>query len=223
MRGVVIALTVLAISTGVDARPRRGRCRETSLVVGHRQCTQFGSSWSTPEWVPSLMIDVGAAAYRLSPESLPRTIPRSTGTSTDPSAVTAFAPTLRLSFAARAHYYFGVEASAGAIAFDSNTTSGGYVRGGGVVGVQSASSRLRLAAELAVGHDMVLARRRGIDGSPPPILRSDIAVDGRVRAGLWVSPWISVDASFGASAMHRDEVSVCLSVGFHGRAYDGRR
>ena len=225
MRLHIVVLAVIALAEArADAGPRKGRCRETSNIVGYRQCTRFGSAWSTPAWVPSFTVDVGTAVYRLSPDLLPRSIPRGTsGDSNDGESVTAFGPTLRLAFAVHARYYAGVEASVGSVAFDPNGSPGGYVRGGGVAGVQSLASRLGLAAELAVGHDLVLARRRAIEGVPPPLLRSGLAADGRVRASVWMSPWISLGGSFGVSLVHRGELSVGVSVAFHGRSYDGRR
>ena len=221
---LICALVLLSIASSVDAAPRRWRCKETNATVGYRTCSRFGSSWSTPRWVPSLMIDVGMVMHWLSPGTAGReSVPRSMTGVTD-AVGTAFGPSLRLSFAIHAVSYVGVEAFAGAASFDDNEpVLGDHIRGGGVVGVQTSWSRLTVGAELAMGHEMLLARRHGLEGTQPAVLRSGLAVDGRARASLWLTPWITSGVSFGASAIHRGEVSLGVYVALHGRTFDGRK
>lgn len=217
----LLALFLFA-STAAESSPRR-RCEEVSGVVGYRRCSRFGSAWSTPSWVPSLMIDIGVTSHRLANVGRSETLARTVGGEEDDrSHVLALAPDLRLGFAFP-HFYVGVEASAGVVRFaDQFETPGGYVRGGGVAGIASNSSAWSVAGELAVGHEMILARRHSRDGMQPDLIRSGLALDVRLRASLWATPWITIGAAVGTSAIHRGEASVGLFIALHGRAYDGR-
>lgn len=219
-RATLLAMAVVIAASTAEAAPRSRRCQEVSAITGYRRCSRLGSSWSTPRWVPSLGVDLGSSIHRLSLVPSSTTVARGSVTPRQRESTTATTASLRLSAAWYGRFYVAVEASAGSVErFDA--TPGGLVRGGGVAGLQFGSIVL-LAAELAVGHEMILDRMHASAGREPTIVRRGLAADARARASLWLTPWITGGISVGASLNHDDEASVGLFFALHGRAYDGR-
>jgi hypothetical protein len=157
-----------------------------------------------------------------------------------PALDTSVSWTARGTVGAR-HLYGGVEvelggiAKPGAAAAEMESTgaygspslqqgSGIELGGYGVVGVRANSTRGVIGAELAGGVRTVSYQ---FDSSYHDCAQTSMIEDtrgvleARVRGELWLSPWVAVGATVGASVIERDDWVAGIYMSAHSRAYGG--
>ena len=251
MRAMVCLLYLAFAATRADAH-HHARCEEISTVVGFERCARFAARWGLPSWVPSLSLDVGLQMHRFSADPIDARstvthagMPYSYRLTTVPeldSTVVADALALRMTATIRGRYYAGAEEELGALARAPrvaaeplatsgvqpamSTSAGLYMGARGLVGVQGGVDRVTLAGELDVGIRMIVfdtRSRMGADLQTDSILQTQSVLEGRVRASYWLSPWITVGASFGTSLVQRGDVAIGVDVAAHSRTFSGRR
>jgi len=115
--------------------------------------------------------------------------------------------------------YFGGELTIGDLSHHTYPY-GAFVQGGGVVGFAAAVGPLDLGAEAAVdGRSTRLTTN--INKRAPA--DTEAVIEARVRAALWLTPWMTVTAEAGSGVLDRSEWVAAVGVGIHTRAFGGRR
>ena len=251
MRAMVCLLYLAFAASRADAH-HHTRCAEVSTIIGYERCARFATRWGLPSWVPSLSLDLGLQMHRFSADRIDARstvthagMPYSYRLTSVPevdSTVVANALGLRMSATVRGKYYVGAEEELGALTRSPriaveplatsgmvpamSTSAGLYMGARGLVGVQGSVDRVTLAGELDVGIRMIVFDTRsrvGADLQTDSILQTQPVLEGRVRASYWLSPWITVGATFGTSLVQRGDVAIGVDVAAHSRTFSGRR
>jgi hypothetical protein len=196
-------------------------CRDESDVVGHRRCEQF-AEWSATNRDPELTF-AGGVAFRhiyapppvvIDPVSH---VARTVAASSRPMADIASSE-FRFLGGWRS-LYFGGELSVGDLT-GKTYPYGAFIQSGGVTGVAVALGPFDLAAEAMVGGRSVRLTTN-INRLAPAF--TEVVIEARARAALWVTPWITLEAEIGAGVLDRSEWVAAAMVGLHTRAFGGRR
>ena len=206
-----------------------------SDYVGHRVCKSRYGTWATPMRVAPMYLDWGIASRTL---TVPVTatavplVPRAMGTGSHRLAASAVTTHVRFGMGILHGIYIGTELEVGTVSSDGVRLAGGeatpgasvFVGGYFVTGVRGAIGRVSLSTELAAGARSVQLQavdRAGTTG-PAPATGQGV-VEARVRAELWISPWVSGGAVLGTSLVDRNETMVGGFLSFHTRAFGGDR
>lgn len=191
----------------------RDGCVEDHDVVGYRHCRDFGS-WSARR--PSFAVEAGIGWRHVLAPPVPPMYAMRTAT---PSAELADLATseARLVLGTRG-LYAGLELTIGDVT-GRTYPYGAFVQGGAVAGTELPVWRLVLGAELLGGARSVRLTNN-LNNNMAPADRS-LVVEARVRVGVWVTPWLRVDAAAGEGVLDRRERSATLEVGFHSRSFAG--
>ena len=223
-------------------------CYDSSDVVGYRRCSSYGSRWAIPEHLPALALELTSWTARIDLADVEAggTVHHSFGDDYNYRVVgrdlggSALANGLKLRLVGHHRgLYLGVEGAVAHLGADRRTTqmatSDGItamtssadtlVMGGAVLGIDRGYGRVSLGAELMGGARGVVVEAesdRGACQSTDTTVVGHAVVEGRVRADVWLTPWITVGAYAGKDVLD-GQASAGLSLGGHLRAFDGGR
>lgn len=215
MRLALIAIA-LSSSTIAAAHPDRTCCCDG--IVGRAGCHRFGDRWAA--WLPPMITELGFVTRRTVFPPLPSTgdaIARTLDGSGDRRLVT-YGTEMR----------FGVDLSGVSILghLDVGFASTDAVLSTGVaLGWRTTRGRLVFGAELLGGarwfligasHDAASDTTEYEDVQAAPLL------DARVRADVWIAPWVSANVWLGRSLVEREDVSGGVSFAITTRSFRGR-
>jgi len=225
-------------------------CRDTTDVVGYRECTRFGT-WGSNLKIPALIVQLGTAV-----RSAPSLAPSDTGSfqhEDESFAYRTIAPpdaeierqlvmTLRMGVGIGRSIYTAIDLEAGPIVSGPTATaissSGTYgtptvtqsrgfaFNAAAVVGVAHRIGNGRLGVEAAGG---VRAASYTIESTyfhcETSTMVSGAAplLEARTSYELWLSPFVSAGAMLGASVIDRGAWMGGINIGFHSRAFGGSR
>ncbi len=224
-------------------------CIDGSEVLGHRECTGFGT-WAMPRWAPRVAVELGSSlrVFSLRGTRFDGRVDHGdaggysylvTGGEMSGEAV-ASGVDLRMLFGGRA--YVGMEASIGAVGGDDRTAAVASsvgatatsevtlsVVGGGVVGGRvrlrpDAARPVTVAAEVFAGVHTLAMSVDSIYGecvTTSTSADSRLLIEPRVRAEAWLSPWFAVGAFAGADVRGDGAAVMGIYLGGHSRAFDG--
>ncbi len=223
-------------------------CYDTSDVVGYRRCSSYGSRWAIPEHLPALALELttwttrvdfadvdvgGTASHSFGADYNYRVVGGDLGGS-------ALANGLKLRLVGHHRgLYAGVEAGGAHVDVPARTTpmatadgmteltssADTVVMGGAVLGIDRGYGRVSLGGELFAGGrglGVKATSRRGACETSATHIAGHAIVEGRVRADVWLTPWITVGAYAGKDVID-GQASAGLSLGGHLRAFDGGR
>lgn len=223
-------------------------CYDSSDVVGYRRCSSYGSRWAIPEHLPALALELttwtaridladveagGAVHHSFGDDYNYRVVGADLGGS-------ALANGLKLRLVGHHRgLYLGVEGAVAHLGADRRTTSMAtsdgitamtssadtLVMGGAVVGIARGYGRVALGAELMGGARGVVVEAESVRGAcetTDTTVVGHAVVEGRVRADVWLTPWVTVGAYAGKDVLD-GQASAGLSLGGHLRAFDGGR
>lgn len=192
-------------------------CREDQDVVGYQHCRRFGD-WSRVAREPDISVEVGVGMrHVLSPPIPPMTMV-ARGAQLARYADLAAGD---VRFSAGAHgFYAGVEIAMGDLTQDTYPF-GAYVEGGALVGVRVSVASFELGGELFAGGRSIRLTHN-INDNKATADRSGV-VEARLTAGLWLTPWLLLDAAAGTGILDRQEWLATIGVAFHSRSYAGER
>jgi hypothetical protein len=226
-------------------------CRDTTDVVGYRECTAFGT-WATAMKLPHMIIELGTS-FRATPSLASNragnvthgaeSFAYRTVAPTEPGLDHEIVTTIRMgtSFARRFYALAEVEAGALVAAAGPRTemmSSGTFgtpaieQQGGvainvaGVIGMSNAIGRGRIGVELAGGLRTVnysfASSYHGCE-TTSSFSASAPLLEARVHGETWLTPWISAGATVGTSMIDQGSWMGALTLGFHTRAFAGSR
>lgn len=201
----------------VDQGPRpwllRAPCVEDHDVLGYQRCRDFGS-WSLHG--PDVSVEGGVGwRHVLAPPVPPMFATRTQGGG---ERIADLATSeLRLAVGSRG-LYTGVELTLGDVT-GAVYPFGAFVQGGAIAGAELTLHHVVLGGELLGGARSVRLTAN-LNDNQAPADRS-LVVEARVRGGVWVTPWLRVDAAAGAGVLDRREWSAALEVAFHSRSFAG--
>lgn len=234
-------------SSGVYVAPT---CYETSDVHGYKSCSSFGAGWAIPEHLPALSLELATWSARVDFDDVDvgGTISHTLGNDYAYRVVSndlgdeALAAGLKLRLLGhRGGFYAGIEGGVAGLGGDDHTrimpatddgmmtelttSANTLLMAGAVVGVNHAMGRWSVGAELmAGGRGLVVeatSRRLACETTETHVAGRPMA-EGRLRADVWLTPWITVGAYAGKDAVS-GLTSGGLGVGGHLRAFDGGR
>jgi hypothetical protein len=240
-------------SDGGDSSSTTPACVDGTDIVGHRRCTPFGLWSTSPIGVVILELgtavrtsasSLGEATGHVSHDSESFAY-RATGTPvgmTSPPPETAVLTTLRLGFAPARNLYLAGELELGGLARTPNRvemmstgtfgapsitpTSTLVVGGTAVAGLRGDLRGLTLGAEVAGGARVTsyLYESHYLSCVTTTSIQTTSSIlEARARASLWLSPFINVGASVGASVIDRGGWMAGLHLGFASRAFGDLR
>ena len=203
--------------------------------VGHRACKSRFGMWATPMRIAPMYLDWGMAARTLTVPPSATAVPLAAGSGLSLGrrlAASAITTNFRFGMTVAHGIYVGTELELGGVQSDGVRVAGGaaeptnplYVGGYLVTGVRGALGRFSLSTEIAAGGRSVQLQgvdKAGTQGTAPAIGQG--VVEARVRAELWLSPWLSGGAVIGTSLVERDETMVGGFLSLHTRAFGGDR
>jgi hypothetical protein len=217
-------------------------CDDSSVIHGRAGCKQFG--YYNASWRPRLQLAFGTSWHQISMASLDASATadhdqqiryRVVGQELGRSAL-ARAQTfdMRVSSAIGRHAYLGIQGSVGAVAavdarpFDRGELTitpgtGFYGSVGALFGAGFTSSRWALRGEVEVGRRLVslgVETRHGTCVDSSFIGESLWHVRPRVRAEMWLGPYVSLGAAVSSNTLRKGEVSAGAYMSFHLRGYD---
>jgi hypothetical protein len=203
-------LLVLAVPGVAHAWPHHHRlCRETERTLGRRTCGRFGD-WSTATRIPPLSMGWLALARSRPPLATSSSIARGKLSPERGDAAPMVGPGLR--FTIGGTWYAGFEVSVG-FAGAPRYPAFGAVHA--VLGARAWLERSTLSLEIAPGGLVVTS-------SEATETATRGAIELRVRADRWLSPWFTIGGFAGVDPFAR-EVSAGVSFAYHARAFDGGR
>lgn len=192
-------------------------CRDTSDVVGYHRCAHFGQ-WDASDRDPELALEIGfGLRHIVAPRPI---VTDATARVAGGSPPMADIETTELR-ATRAwgSLYLGGELSIGDLSHHTYPY-GGFIQGGGVLGVVEPLGPIDLAAEaLVAGRSIRLATN--INRLAPAA--TEAVVEARVRMAWWLVPWMTITGEAGAGVLDRSEWVAVIGVGIHTRTFGGRR
>jgi hypothetical protein len=190
-------------------------CREGSDVVGYRHCGGFGQ-WSSPARELQLVFGAGIGIRRATSAStaVARSVVDGGGASSDVLLTNEF----RVA-AAKHGFYGGLEVEIGDLTRRAYRY-GGFVQGGGLLGVEAPVGPIELGAEALVGGR---STRHGSVDHPATAADVEPVVEVRARLDVWLTPWLTVGGTLGSGVLDRSEWDGVVMVGFHSRAFGGER
>lgn len=209
-----IAALVLASSTVAAAHPNHCCCER---VVGRHGCHRFGDHWAS--WMPPIIVDMGFAMRRTTFPVAPdgdvsaRMIDGSTDRRIDTYGTEMrFGVDLR-SISILAHLDVGFAREDGLIAT------------GIALGWRTTRGRVVLGSELIVG-----ARFFMMGAIYDPVsdyteyaeIDAALLLEARIRADVWLAPWVSANVWLGAGIRERDDVSGGVTFSVTTRPFRGR-
>lgn len=221
-------------------------CYEVSDIVGYRQCTSYGAGWAIPEHLPALALELSTWTARvdLADVDVSGSIHHSTGPDYTYRVVgrdlgsTALANGLKLRMVGhRGRVYAGLEGAAAHLGSDQRTqmmadgmtelTSNAdtLMMGGLVIGVDHPVGRMTVGLEAFAGGRGVVVEatsHRGACETEDQRVVGHAVVEGRVRADVWLTPWLTAGGYAGKDAV-TGQTSAGLSLAGHLRAFDGGR
>lgn len=223
-------------------------CEDSSDVVGYRRCTSYGAGWAIPEHLPALALELSSWTARvdLADVDVGGSVHHSFGDDYNYRVVgadlggSALANGLKLRVVGHHRgLYLGVEGAVAHLGADRRTTpmatSDGLtqmtssadtlVMGGAVVGIARGYGRVALGAELMGGARGVVVEAQSARGACETTATSvagHAVLEGRVRADVWLTPWITV-GGYAGKGLVDGQASAGLSLGGHLRAFDGGR
>lgn len=223
-------------------------CEDSSDVVGYRRCSSYGSRWAIPEHLPALALELSSWTARIDLADVEAggTVHHSFGDDYNYRVVgadlggSALANGLKLRLVGHHRgLYLGVEGAVGHLGADRRTTpmatSDGLtamtssadtlVMGGAVLGIDRGYGRVSLGAEVMGGARGVVVEAKSVRGAcetTDTTVVGHAVVEGRVRADVWLTPWITAGAYAGKDVLD-GQTSAGLSLGGHLRAFDGGR
>jgi hypothetical protein len=216
-------------------------CIDDTDVVGYRRCNPF-AAWSD-HGMPLLIIELGAAVRRFGSQlgAAGEDEPFTSRASGRPAgADTAEVGTLRVGVGLGRGFYLAVDGELGRLtrtaaraetapALEPGTPSvapGPSLAMGlsAAAGVRGAVGRVTLGVEVAGGVRGLVYRDRvpylACESTTTHQVSSPI-LEARARASLWLSPFVSVGASVGASVIERGAWMAGVQLGFATRAFGG--
>lgn len=226
-------------------------CVDAIDVVGYRKCKKFGA-WSDNLRLPHLTVELGLGTRRLAPTFAEHAGTITHGTESfayrvvEPAATTAHDTAnvlaLRVTAALAAGLYAGVEGEAGVLAeargevemigsgmlgTPTMTVERPKVFGGlGVLGYGVRLGRASVAVEAAAGARFVTraytSSYLACETTTDVVARRGV-VEARARVELWATPFVTLGATVGTSALERGMVVGGAYVGLHSRAFGGGR
>jgi hypothetical protein len=245
-RHAALATLMLAIAVHRDAVASHS-CREVSPIVGRERCARFGRDWATTRWGDMLELSAMYARVSVHEEDDTGTVTSETTSATfhdhlaPRRAVSAGG--LSLLFGVRSqHLLLGLELS-GLIApygLRSTTQVDGYapksstyaeVGGVGIVaGVHTHAGPFDLQAALAGLHRTLIVPQslppgfslcHGRSGSDCDVVleQSELIVEPRLSASVWIDPRTSLGATIGVDLAGGGTFAITLSL--HGAPFDG--
>jgi hypothetical protein len=225
-------------------------CRDSTDVVGYRECTKFGT-WGIR--LPHVFLELGSQVRQFPSalgaregsvshglESFAYRIVAPEQVATRDTAATA---SLRVSTSLRRGVYVGVEGEIGGLTTiapvrTEMTTSGTYgspqlaatrgmmLGGLGLVGLRGATRFGTLSLEGAGGmRDVRYTFASSYHGcETTSTIGATLAVlEARGRGELWLSPWLSAGATIGASLIDRGDWMAGFYLGVHTRSFGKSR
>ncbi|MBK9037300.1 MAG: hypothetical protein IPL61_39665 [Myxococcales bacterium] len=223
-------------------------CYDTTDVHGYRQCSSFGAGWAIPEHMPALALELSTWSARVDfgDVDVGGTVHHSFGADYAYRVVgedlgdqaLATGAKLRL-LGHRGRVYVGIEGGVAAVMADDRTqqmatsdamtslrsSADTMIMGGAVLGVDHPMGRLSLGAELMAGGQGLVVEATSVRGACETTERHVVGrglVEGRVRADVWLTPWITV-GGFAGKDVISGQTSAGLGIGGHIRAFDGGR
>jgi hypothetical protein len=228
---VATLVGVAWIAVPAPAAAGHNHCQERSTTLGRRLCTRFGA-WSGITRLPPITaeVTVGVRTLPAPPAASPAGAARATESGdASPAMMTAPGAGMRWSVGVGRGLYLGVGTEGGPIGVVASATADGlgpvgfYAMGLVHGGLRRRIGRVQLAAELAVGAAIVPVVESVEPGQDPnTAANARLVLEGRVRADLWLNPWITAGAFAGTAVDGRGTVGG-LQLGLHIRALDAGR
>ena len=195
----------------------RDDCRENHDVVGYQQCRRFGD-WSRVAREPDMAVAVGLGTRHIVAPPIPAMMASTRG-----AALARYADiaTGDLQITAGAHgLYGGVELAMGDLTRETYAF-GAFVQGGAIVGGRLPLAPFELGAQLFAGGRSIRLTHN-INDNKATADRSFV-LEARLTAGLWVTPWLLVEAAAGSGLVDHNEWDATIAVAFHSRTFAGER
>lgn len=212
-----------ADSCDVDPGPRpwilSDDCRETTDVVGYRQCGAFGQ-WAATAREPELVLDLGVGLRNAVIHPIDRPSIAARGTVGPSSTESVIATSIiRVTGGARG-FYAGLELELGDLT-GRVFKYGALVQSGAVVGAKLPLGPLDIGGELFVAARNL---KRPVDDDHTALASvTDPVIEVRARVELWLSPWLTLDGALGAGVLEASEWVISVNIGLHTRAFGGER
>lgn len=225
-------------------------CIDDTDVVGYRRCTKFGT-WARNLRLPRLFVELGTSVRQFD-SMLPGKTGHVSHDGASFAFRTVMAPneaaqdvavtsSLRVGFGLPRGLYAGGELELGGLVApaaanaEMMTGAGGpsidqgrglVVGGFAVAGIRGDMRRGSLAIEGAAGGRAVSYRFASAYydcAESAAITASRGVVEARARGELFLNPWITAGATMGSNVLARGEWMGGVYLGFHSRAFAGRR
>ncbi len=228
-----------------EAFASRG-CREVSDVVGYEHCTRYGFGWAEEHSAP-ILLELSLGPTFLDTKN--RTMSGSFGKNQKGSfeypgsrvghGVSDRSLGLRIGapFVPWAYAGFELGFGGGSNKLPATTTSeysvsastsginGFAFHGGAYGGLRAPLGYLSIRVETLFGGHMIgtsqIARDAKGSSRSATVNVATWVIEPRVYADVWVAPWMTLSVFGGINAVHFADKTAGLSIGFHGRNYDG--
>ncbi len=213
MKALVLAILLAASPARADERCTAPYL-DDSEVVGYRQCPHYGMCGHRLT-DPYVFVDVGFDVRELA-QPTSTAIARTTAPiapAASSQRVVTFDERIGFDLVHRLYAAFDFELGD----FDVERPSNIFVLGGtGSLGLRATLGFVALAGELTGGV---------LETSLSTRAATDVAgiAEARVRADVWLGPWITVGAFVGTSVLERDERLAGIYLGVHTWGYAGDR
>lgn len=224
-------------------------CVDATDVHGYRACSDYGAGWGQMAALPAVSFELqtwaaqidlrdvdvsGGISHTTGPDYQYRVVGEDLG-----NEAMAVGLKGRIMVHGKGAFYGGVESGFAAL----STGDGAAARSmadntamltpraataffvGAVLGAETRMGRLTLAGEVLGGFrgvNVTAESHRGACETTETSIDPNALVEGRVRADVWVTPWVTLGAYAGRDVA-TESTSVGVGIGGHVRAFDGTR
>ena len=192
-------------------------CPAEEGIVGRRACPEYGV-WGAARESPYATISFGVNFRRLPRQSVDRTqLARSVTTPgmLEGGSDLSYSLMEQVVVSITDHLYGGFEVEISPT--DAQAAPGARLIAAGsqlLFGFQGGTKFVKLGLEAAGGSRLIVTDNPDDDDS-------ELVLEGRARADLWLTPWVTIGGSLGRSFLHHDEWVAGVYLAAHTYSFGG--